>query len=60
MDKPGAVKTIKEFAEQRIGTQDRNKFVEVCETELSNLHESKIARFRIRPSEYQVWKDDWK
>lgn len=60
MDKTGAVRHIKEFAEQRIGTENRKLFVEVCETELSNLHEGKIAKFRVKPSEYQAWQQHWK
>ena len=60
MDKPGAVKYIKEFADQLKSAEDRKIFIEICETELSNLHEGKIVRFRVRPSEYQVWKDSWK
>jgi len=59
MDKTGAVKYIKEFAGHLKSAEDRNKFVEICETELINLHEGKIARFRVRPSEYQAWKDGW-
>lgn len=59
MDKTGAVRHIKEFAEQRIGTENRKLFVEICETELSNLHEGKIAKFRVKPSEYQAWQQSW-
>jgi hypothetical protein len=59
MDKTEAVRHIKQFAEQWIGTENRKLFVEVCETELSNLHEGKIAKFRVKPSEYQAWQQSW-
>jgi len=59
MDKMRAVRHIKEFAEQRIGTENGKLFVEVCETELSNLHEGKIAKFKVKPSEYQTWQQSW-
>ena len=36
------------------------RFIEVVETEVMNLHEGNIARYRIRPSEYQTWKKTWR
>jgi hypothetical protein len=39
--------------------EDRPHFVEVVETELMSLHEGNIARYRLRPSEYQTWRQTW-
>jgi hypothetical protein len=36
------------------------RFVEVVETELMSLHEGNIARFRLRASEYQTWRQGWR
>ena len=35
------------------------RFVEVVETELMALHEGNIARYRLRPSEFAAWKNQW-
>lgn len=34
-----------------------SEFINLIETEIMSLHEGNIARFKVRPSEYQVWKD---
>jgi hypothetical protein len=38
---------------------DRAKFLEVVETELLKLHAGNIARYRIRLSEFEAWKETW-
>jgi len=43
----------------RVPEADRAKFIEVLETELLSLHEGNFARYRIRPSEFAVWKALW-
>ncbi len=43
----------------RVDEPDRTKFIESVETELMSLHEGNFARYRIRPSEYWVWKKTW-
>jgi hypothetical protein len=32
----------------------------VVETEIMGLHEGNIARYRLRPSEYQAWRETWR
>jgi hypothetical protein len=32
----------------------------VVEAELTSLHEGNIARYRLRPSEYQTWHRTWR
>lgn len=59
MNKRKAGQSIKVFAEINVNTEDRHRFIEVTETELMSLHEGNIARYRIRPSEYQAWKVVW-
>ncbi len=58
MNKEKAIATIKKEA-KAIPANDQAKFIEVAETELMALHEGNIARFRIRPSEYQEWLKTW-
>lgn len=38
---------------------DGAKFIEAVETELLSLHEGNIARYWIRPGEFQKWKAGW-
>lgn len=37
--------------------EDRDELFKLIETEILSLHEGNVARFKIRPSEYQAWKD---
>ena len=59
MDYREAAKKIEEIA-ARIVEGDRKRLVEAVETELLSLHEGNIARYRIRPSQFQTWKERWK
>lgn len=60
LDKQTAVNEIKRKASEVIPVEDRLKFIEVIETELMNLHKGNIARFRLRPSEYDEWLKIWR
>lgn len=59
MGRPGAVRFITTEAEGHVPENARKKFIEVAVTELSCLHEGNIARYRLRPSEFRVWKERW-
>ncbi|MCT9126648.1 hypothetical protein [Cupriavidus gilardii] len=59
MNKVQAVSFIRSRAEQ-LAEQDRSRFVEVVETQLMTLHLGSIARFRLRPSEFEKWVQVWK
>jgi len=50
---------IKQRALEHIPREDRARFIEVVETELMSLHEGNIARYKLRPSEYQNWRESW-
>jgi hypothetical protein len=47
---------IREYAHERIPTEVRAAFVEMARKELERLHEGTIARYRLRPSEYEAWR----
>ena len=51
---------IKQYAGQNVKKDDQARFVEVVETELMSLHEGNIARYRLRPSEFDAWNKIWK
>lgn len=41
---------------QNLSEMDARELFKVIETEILSLHDGNIARFRIRPSEFQAWK----
>ena len=59
MNKKAAVEHIRQYATDQIPADDRARFTELVETELIGLHEGNIARYRLRPSQYQSWKQTW-
>ncbi len=59
MDKKTAATFIKHRADEDIPQKDRMRFIEVIETSLMGLHAGNIARYSLRPSQYQNWKETW-
>lgn len=59
LDRQRAGTFIRQRALDSIQEEDRLHFAEVVDTELRSLHEGNIARYRLRPSEYQVWRENW-
>ncbi len=59
MNKTEAIKAIREHAVKLIPQQDRLRFIETVERELISLHEGNIARYQLRPIEYENWKKSW-
>jgi len=41
-------------------TRQTSRAFEVVETELMSLHEGNIGRYRLRPTEYQAWRQGWR
>ncbi len=60
IDKKTAIAFVRSRAVEDVPQEDRARFVEVVETEAMNLHEGNIARYRLRPSQYQTWKKTWR
>jgi hypothetical protein len=58
MNKIDAVAFIRRNADA-LSPDQRQRFVEVVETELIGLHEGNIARHGVRLSEYQAWVAHW-
>lgn len=55
-----SVDYIQTWIEQQIPEPDRIHFREIVERELLNLHAGNIARFRLKPSEFQSWQQRYK
>lgn len=60
MDKKTATAFVQQRARDDISPEDQARFVEVVETEIMNLHEGNIARYRVPPSQYRTWKATWR
>lgn len=58
-DKLVAPDLIRTRAAALVLPQDVSRFIELVETELLSLHEGNLARFRLRPSQYEAWKKVW-
>jgi len=59
MDKREAVGWIAKKTAAEVPAEDKARFIEVVETELSGLHEGNIARYRLRLSEFKDWNQGW-
>jgi len=60
MDKSAATALVRQRAAEQVPSEDQARFVEVVETEVMSLHEGNIARYRLRPSEYNTWLQGWR
>lgn len=60
MDKKAAAAFIKRRALDDVPREDQARFVEVTETEIMSLHEGNTARYRLRPAEYETWRETWR
>ena len=60
LDKKAATALFRQHAAEQLPPGDRARFVEVVETEIMSLHEGNIARYKLRPSEYQSWREGWR
>ena len=54
-----ALDHVMSWTRQHIPEQDQERFREIVESELLAIHEGNFARYRVRPSEFQAWRDGW-
>lgn len=59
LDKVRAVELIRKRAREIIQDSDQSRFIELVEKELQGLHEGNIARYQLRPSEFESWRKSW-
>jgi hypothetical protein len=60
LDKKAATALARQRAAEQVPPADQARFVEVVETEIMSLHDGNIARYRLRPAEYQAWRQGWR
>jgi hypothetical protein len=59
LTKKAAIEAIKQKGAQIQSIEDRGRFIQSVEVELRGLHEGNIARYRLRPSEFDAWHTNW-
>lgn len=60
LTKKSAVAFLKRRVPALAEPNDQERFMTLAESELATLHEGNFARFRIRPSEFKSWQEQWK
>ena len=58
LNKKQAVAVIREQA-LALPSTEQARFIELVERELQSLHGGNIARYQLRPSEYETWNKSW-
>lgn len=53
----GVREFVSAWAAKHIPENDRPRFISLVHAELRGLHEGNIARFRLRPAEFQMWRE---
>jgi hypothetical protein len=59
-DKKAAATFVRREAQKLAEANERQRFAEMVETELSSLHEGNFARYRLRPAEFTAWRKTWR
>lgn len=59
MDRKAAIAHLALWTAENIAAGERERFREMAEAELLNLHEGNFARYQIRPSEFATWEAVW-
>jgi hypothetical protein len=52
-----SVPFVQAWAVEHLPEGDRQRFVDLVQTELDSLHAGNFARYRIRPSEFTAWQE---
>ena len=58
-NKPQAVAHIRKQAQALVEPADQSRFVEVVETQLMSLHEGNMARYGVKPAQFERWQLQW-
>ena len=60
MDRAAAIAYIRRQAEEALPAGEESRFAEIVETDIMNLHEGNIARARLSPREFEMWRAGWR
>ena len=59
MDRKAAAAFLSQWIKENIVAEEHERFREMAEAELLNLHEGNFARYQIRPAEFAAWQEIW-
>ena len=59
LDRKATVAFLAKWARDNIGPPEGERFREMAEAEILNLHEGNFARYQLRPSEFEAWQHIW-
>lgn len=59
MDKNSVFKRIAEWTRNNIEAEDQDRFKEIVEKELLDLHEGRFAPYRVTLSQFRAWQECW-
>jgi hypothetical protein len=59
MNRKEASAFIAEWVNSNVAADERDRFREMAESDLLNLHEGNFARLHVRPSEFAAWQVAW-
>ena len=59
LDVGSAAAHVAAWVAANIETGERDRFLEIAETELLGLHEGNYARYRVSPGEFDAWREVW-
>ncbi len=57
--KTSAIAYIRQCAKADVEPSDQARFIEVVETQLMSLHEGNMARYGIKPAQFEIWLKAW-
>ncbi len=60
MDHAAAGAHIRRRAREALPAEDRNRFIELVETDLLSLHDGNLARAGLAPREFETWRACWR
>ena len=60
MNKPSAVAHIRQRVAEGLQGAERERFIEIVETDLLDLHEGNIARAQVSPRDFEAWQAEWR
>ena len=55
--KPNKFGDVKKISANLVPTEDQQRFASMVSTELRNLHEGSIARYKLRLAEFRAWRE---
>ena len=59
LGRKAALSRIAIWARKNIEADEQDQFREIAENEILGLHEGNFARYRIKPSQFEAWRNAW-